>query len=181
MNIAILLATALGLSFSAHAAQPDTLSVLPKLLANEHLLTHGFKAQRTKAQWVVTYCPDNTCDLFRAPASVDRVAIGDFSVLWLYYATGYIYLERFEKDARPLVRETLERYSAVCPPTSEEQTASCVLTGLAKSHRIRLAGRRSDEGQTGEWREGISEKLSAEAIRSTKLWQRNEWGKSTKP
>jgi hypothetical protein len=164
------------------ASEPDTLNLIPRLLAkSERIETHGFRVTRTKSQWVITYCPDNTCGVFRAPLKTPREAIGDFALLWLYYASGYIYLENFESDAEALVASTLERYSMKCPPSSEEATASCVLTSLAKQHNIRLAFRRSDEGATGEWKVALTEELSPEAISQTKLWQRNEWEKSKEP
>jgi hypothetical protein len=177
----ILAAFLLGTS-TAHADHPDLLRLIPQLLAkNERLERHGFKVARTKTQWVVTYCPDNTCDVFRTPLQTPREVVGDFALLWLYFASGYIYLESFETDAQSLVESTVERYSKECPPTTEEATASCVLIALATRHNIRLAFRRYDEGGVVESIEPARKKLSPDRIRDTKWWQRNEWEKTKEP
>jgi hypothetical protein len=178
---ATLAALLLGTSI-AYADDPDTLRLIPQLLAkNERLEAHGFKVTRTKSQWVVTYCPDNTCDIFRTPLRTPRKIVGDFALLWLYYSSGYIYLEGFETDARSLAESTVGRYSKDCPPTTEEATASCVLTTLATGYDIRLIFRRGDEGATIESKIDPKKKLSADAIREAKWWQRNEWEKTKEP
>jgi len=181
MNLRVTFATILlGVSI-VHAGEPDTLSFIPQLLAkNDSVVEHGFKVARTKTQWVVTYCPDNTCDVIRAPLQTPRQGIGDFALLWLYYASGYIYLEQFEVDAQPLVESTIERYSKDCPASTEEARAACVLSALATRSNVRLAFRRSDEGATGEQKVDPKEKISVDAIRQTKKWQRDEWEKAKK-
>ncbi|HKC54268.1 MAG TPA: hypothetical protein VKC33_06475 [Burkholderiales bacterium] len=178
---AILAAFLLGTS-SAYADDTDVLRLIPQLLAkNERLEDHGFKVTRTKTQWVVSYCPDNTCDIFRTPLQTPRKVVGDFALLWLYFSSGYIYLESFETDAQALVESTVERYSKECPPTTEEATASCVLIALAARYNIRLAFRRYDEGGVVESKLEPTKKLSPDRIRDAKWWQRNEWEKSKEP
>lgn len=162
---------------AAFAAEPDLLEVIPTLLAkNPNLKDHGFSVKVLKNDWVISYCPDNTCDVIRAPKQVSREVLGDFTLLWLYYASGYIYLKGFvQVDAPPLVAAALDRRSGGCRRESEFVLASCVLSTIAESNKIRLAFRRSDEGATVENRETIKESLSEARIREVKAWQTSTW------
>jgi hypothetical protein len=178
----LLVAAAVTLAASApttFAAEPALLEVIPSLLAkNTNLEHHGFSARLLKNDWVISYCPDNTCDVIRAPKQVSRAVLGDFSLLWLYYASGYIYLKGFiEIDAPPLVAAALDRRSGGCRREPEFALASCVLSTMAESNKIRLAFRRSDEGGTVEGRKTIKESLSEARIGEIRAWQTNAWKK----
>jgi hypothetical protein len=166
-----------GASPSAPARDPDLLEVIPQLLAKiEGLEHHGFRARHLKDGWAVHYCPDNTCDVIRAPTGVPRQVIGDFSLLWLYYVSSYIYLKRFyETDARPFVIGVMERRAGNCPTQPEYARASCVLTSMANEFNIRLGFRRSDEGATVENRLDAKDELSAANIARVKEWQLEQW------
>ena len=175
-------ATTIVMAISASVAsgtESDLLQVIPKLLAkNRNLEHHGFSAKLLKSGWVVSYCPDNTCDVIRAPKDMSRAALGDFTLLWLYYASGYIYLQRFvETDAPPYVQQVLERRSGSCPREPELALASCVLSTIAVSDKLRLFFRRSDEGATVETRKAISDSLSEASIAEVRAWQTKAWQK----
>jgi hypothetical protein len=175
-------ATTIVIAISASialGAEPDLLQVIPKLLAkNRNLEHHGFSAKLLKSGWHVSYCPDNTCDVIRAPKDMSRAALGDFTLLWLYYASGYIYLQRFvETDAPPYVQQVLERRSGSCLREPELTLASCVLSTMAASNKLRLSFRRSDEGATVETRKSISDSLSEARIGEVRAWQTNTWQK----
>ena len=163
----------------ASTAEPDLLQVIPKLLAENHDLEDpGFSAKLRKGGWVVSYCPDETCDVIRAPRGVSREVMGDFALLWLYYASGYVYLKRFvEIDAPPYARAVLQRRSGSCPQERELTLASCVLSTLARDNKLRPSFRRSDEGATVETPRTINESLSEARIREVRAWQTNEWRK----
>ena len=167
------------LACAAFGAETDLLQVIPNLLAkNSNLEHHGFSAKHLKNGWVVSYCPDNTCDVIRAPKDASRAALGDFTLLWLNYASGYIYLQRFvETDAPPYVHEVLERRSGSCPRTPELTLASCVLSNMAESNKLRLSFRRSDEGATVDTPKGIRESLSETRLSEVRAWQSKAWGK----
>jgi hypothetical protein len=167
----------------ASAEDPDTLKLIPQLLAksNKCALDNTFKVTRTKAQWVVTFCIDNTCDILRTPLRTPRNIVSDFALLWLYYTSSSICLESFETDAQSLVESIVERYSKECPPKTEDVTASCILTTLATRHSISLAFRRYPEGSAFESKADPTKELSPDRIHDAQWWRRNEWEKRKEP
>ena len=175
--ITVLAAALVGATSSAPAQDPDLLKTIPQLLAKiEDLERHGFRARHLKSGWAIHYCPDNTCDVIRAPKDVPRQAMGEFTLLWLYYVSGYTYLKRFyEVDAQPFVAQVLERRGGTCPVQPEFARASCVLTAMADEYGIRLGFRRSDEGATVENRLEPKDELSVANIARVKEWQLQQW------
>jgi hypothetical protein len=176
--LAVTITLGVGAS-NAQPAEPDFLRVIPQLLAkNKELAHHGFSSRQLEKEWVISYCPDNTCDVIRAPKRVPRKVLGEFSLLWLYYASGYVYLKRFhEVDAPPFVAEVLERHIQGCVKESEYAMASCVLTRMAVENKIRLAFRRYDEGGVFEGPNDAKAYLSEARIREVNAWQGKAWQK----
>jgi hypothetical protein len=172
-----LLLTILASTPSVAGPDPDMLQLIPQLLdRTPGLESPAFKAKKGSKEWEVSFCPDNTCDVIRAPRSTPASVIGDFSLLYLYYASGYIYLKRFcLVDARPYVPVVLARYSGKCPKSPELATAACVMKGLVTQHAIRLSFRRSDEGHTGESILDPNKEFSEAHLIKIKAWQADAW------
>ncbi len=162
---------------SVAGPDPDMLQLIPKLLAKTPgLESPCFEAKKGNKEWEVSFCPDNTCDVIRVPSSTPASVIGDFTLLYLYYASGYIYLKNFYLvDARPYVPAVLARYSGKCPKSPELATAACVMNSLAAQHAIRLSFRRSDEGQTGESIRDPKRELSEAHLIEIKSWLADAW------
>lgn len=155
----------------------STLKLIPQLLSKSpHLSGSVFEAKNGKKGWMVSFCPDNTCNIIRAPGSTPANAIGDFSALYLYYVSGYIYLKSFyNTDAKPYIPSILERNSARCQGMAEFSQAACVLNSLAKKHSIRIAFSRLDEGGADETKLDVADELKEDHIKETKAWQTKEW------
>jgi hypothetical protein len=172
-----LIVAGLAPSAPAAATEPEVLGLLPQLLASApYSAKNSFRVSKGDKGWRMLYCPDNTCDVIRADLRMPRADLGDFALLYLYYASDYIYLKNFYyTEAKPHVGRVLARRSNGCPSDSEYATASCALLRLAKAHGISLAFRRSDEGQTAESPVKLQDRLSANAIEATKRWQIDQW------
>jgi hypothetical protein len=155
----------------------STLKLIPQLLSKSpHLSGSVFDAKNSKSGWIVSFCPDNTCNIIRAPRATPANAIGDFSALYLYYVSGYVYLKSFyNTDARPYMPSILERNAAKCQSSAEFAQAACVLNGLAKKHSIKIAFSRLDEGSAQETKLDVANELNEDHIKETKAWQTKEW------
>jgi hypothetical protein len=119
----------------------NSLQLIPRLLAKSPISSDPvFVAKKDKKGWMVSFCPDNTCDVIRAPSATPANTIGDFSAIYLYYVSGYVYLKDFyTTDARPFMPNILERNSATCTGLSEFAQAACVLNDLAKKYSFKIA------------------------------------------
>jgi hypothetical protein len=161
----------------ASALPPDMLKVLPGLLAKGmNLQASAFEAKKDKKQWEVAFCPDNTCQVIYAPATTPAAAMGDFTLLYLYYASGYIYLKNFYlTDAKPYIPGVLARSAPQCGQGPELVRASCALSALADKHNIRLASRIYDEGEIGEAPTEARNELSEPKLKEIKSWQMDAW------
>ena len=125
---------------SVAGPDPDILQLIPQLLAETPgLESPCFEAKKGNKEWEVSFCPDNTCDIIRVPSSTPASVIGDFTLLYLYYASGYIYLKNFYLvDARPYVPAVLARYSGKCPKSPELATAACAHPACPASFLVML-------------------------------------------
>ncbi len=162
---------------SVAASDEDLLPLIPRLLAKTPgLNSSSFQAERGDKEWQISFCPDNTCDVIRLPRGTPASVVGDFTLLYLYYASGYIYLKNFYRiDARPYVPAVLARYSAACPKSLELAAAACVMSDLATQYSIRISDRRFDEGHTEETIIDPKKELSEVHLRETKSWQEKAW------
>jgi len=133
-------------------------------------------ARRTDAGWRVSYCPDNTCEIIKAPSAANAQDLADFTFLYLYYASGYVYLEDFcLKGGKLNAAMILESHKDHCSATGEFGKASCVLGKLARRTGVSLSFGRKDLGQYGEQAEDIQEALAERSISSVKKWQMDQW------
>jgi hypothetical protein len=159
------------------AIYADTFQLFPQLLdKTPDLGAKSMEVKKDKNGWQVSFCPDNTCNIIRAPSKTPREVIRDFTPLYLCYASGYVYLKQFAlEDAKPFATEILARNKSRCIVSSEYGLASCVLLDLAKRHKISVSFSRAYEGAVLETPLILPNDLSEERIRQTKKWQKGEW------
>src|SRR5450759_4081109 len=94
-------------------APVDSLTVLKRTLNKRGHTT--ISVVKTKADREVHYCPDNTCDIFRAPNSAPQSALADFAFTYIFYASGYFTLRDFvTKTGKPYSRAILDRNRSGC-------------------------------------------------------------------
>lgn len=155
--------------FSSSAFSSDDL-ILPK----------GAEYKSEKYAKVVKYCPDNTCDVFQASKKIPINDLKQFSALYFYYVSGYIYLEKpiiektpFRKKNQDYVHSVLEKHAEQCKGP-ELEAASCVLTHLAKKWNIKSQFIRYDEGENIIVTQEIEKELSIEKLQSTQNWYRKQ-------
>ena len=170
---------ALGLFvIDAQATAASVLESLPSLLfeATSGKAGLNFEYKRGPDGWRVAYCPDNTCDLIRAPADIEKEVLGDFTLLYLYYVSDYIYLKPFyEGKAKSIIEATMTRRLHGCATDRTIATAACVLRAMAIEHKITLWSAVYDEGEENEKAKAIDETLDVRAIEKTKNWQFSQW------
>lgn len=58
------------------------------------LLGDNLTFKETATQKAIEYCPDNTCNLIKTPKSVPTQTLSDFAFLYIFYASGYIYIKK---------------------------------------------------------------------------------------
>ena len=95
----------------------------------------------------VRYCPDNTCEAFRAARGASGADVADFALLYLWGVSQYTYLEAWHKGVPPAALQTVvQRHGEACAVGTEGKRVGCVLRKLAKVARIRAYAVRYDEG-----------------------------------
>jgi len=141
------------------------------------MLKDSVKVKKTATYTSVEFCPDNTCEIIRAPSSVQMKRLSDFTYLYLYYASGYTYLaissnqsDPFIKSGRELANEIVRSNVGSYKQTEELELASCVLNNLAKGNNIHLIFSRYDEGERFESEENLTESLSVNKLNKTRKW-----------
>lgn len=108
--------------------------------------------KQVAGHWLVSFCPDNTCDIIRISTSVKendarRLALGYF----VFYSR-YIYLDEWQQDARSNKEIQAElRYLAnrACPPRPGKELVRCRFEELESTGKLAVLFGRSDEGK---WR-----------------------------
>ncbi len=157
--------------------EPKLLEPLPALLAPAP--TAGALAINKEKGWEISFCPDNTCEVIHAPAGTPEEKVGDFAFLYLYYASGYVYLKDFYlHHGRPYVSAALTRNAGSCNQPEEFARAACVMTSLAKRYHFRVGTRTYDEGARADNFEEPAALLTEARIKSTKAWQQDQWHKN---
>ena len=136
----------------------------------------GLEYQVTKTLKVVQYCPENTCDIIEAPASIPNEIFNDFAFLFLRYASGYVYLKKpfdkprpFLEEAKKFLPHVIERRKQQCRG-DELEVVSCILNKMADDHGIKIYFSRFDEGANTKVLQKQNERLSASALRSVRSW-----------
>ena len=160
---------------AVRAEEPiDSLAVLERTLNRPGRTT--ISVVKTNAGRELHYCPDNTCDVFKAPASTTPRALADFAFAYIFYASGYTYLEDFvTKTGGPHSEVILNRNRSGCKEGHELELASCVLRHLARQHSIRAFQVREDEGASTETAVNLQAALSVNALKRTRAWQLEQW------
>jgi hypothetical protein len=86
----------------------DSLAVLKRALSVRGNTT--ISVVKTSAGREVHYCTDNTCDIFKAPNSAPQGALADFAFTYIFYASGYTYLQDFvTKTGKQYSKAILDR------------------------------------------------------------------------
>jgi hypothetical protein len=92
------------------------------LASDDLILPAGAEYKSEKTVKVVQYCPDNTCDVFQTSKEIPINDLKEFSALYLYYVSGYVYLRipvfemvPFRKKHQSYVRTILEKHADQCP------------------------------------------------------------------
>jgi len=136
----------------------------------------GLEYRVTKELKVVTYCPDNTCDIIEAPSAIDNEILNDFTLMFLAYASGYIYLKKPFDKSRPFLEQAkghlpnvIEKRRNRCRG-DEIEVASCILNNIANTHGIRIYFSRFDEGANTRVLQSQEERLSVNKLRSVRKW-----------
>jgi hypothetical protein len=147
MSRSLIIALCLSLTWAVASAEEP--QVLP--LLKQHL---GSAIEVVSAE-DLRYCPDNTCDIFRASSKAGRALLPSFVFLYLFHVSDYIYLdESFGKDVafrkaaqhdEVEVRRSVERYCA-----NLDKSPQCILEGMKKQLGISVHFGRYDEGSFQE-------------------------------
>jgi len=98
----------------------------------------------------IEYCPDNTCDVFRAGKSSPEIVLWDFSVLYLAYVSRYYSLDPVRPNLRQYSAQLLNKYGSECVGTSGKNRVDCVLKNMADKYDIKIYTVGYDEGQRNE-------------------------------
>jgi hypothetical protein len=144
------------------------------------LLPNGAEVRVDKNKKIIEYCPDNTCNIISAPASVNKVALEDFAVLYFSYASGYIYLggsfdgkAPYRLRSQEKVKEIVSRQRSGCKG-SELAVISCIMLRLVGQEQIKIAFSRFDEGEEAVGPEEPQEILSEKRLREVQAWYQNQ-------
>jgi hypothetical protein len=155
-------------------APVDSLAVLKRTL-NRRGYT-PFSVVKTKAGREVHYCPDNTCDIFRAPNSAPQGALADFAFTYIFYASGYTTLQDFVTNTgKPYSKAILDRNRSGCTKEEELDLASCVLRTLSRRYSIQAFFTRDDEGATNETAVDLESAASVSELNRVRAWQLEQW------
>ncbi len=124
---------------SANAAEPDALSLLKRDLG---------EAIEVHSKNEIRYCPDNTCEIYKAAKPNQDLAA--FVYLHLFYESGYYYLSHAVGDKKAFRQSAIEepkvraKLASYCPSAAKEP--SCVLKNMKKKLGIKVCQGRYDEG-----------------------------------
>ena len=144
------------------------------------VLTHSFGSQLTAQVRgeirVISYCPDNTCEVFSAPAKTSEGNLAEFALAYLFYASGYTYLEAFVRGAgQSEAHSILDRERGTCASSDQIELASCVLQSLARRHSISVTLVRQDEGARIQTPVRLKAELAVSQLRRTEAWRSEQW------
>jgi hypothetical protein len=136
----------------------------------------GLEYRVTQKLKIVEYCPDNTCNIIEAPASIPKETFNDFVFLFLRYASGYVYLKKPYDKSRPFLEEAkrflphvIEKRKQQCQG-DELDVVSCILNRMADDHGIKIYFSRFDEGANTKVLQNQEDRLSVNALRSVRKW-----------
>ena len=118
---------------------------------------------------VLEFCPDNTCDGFKAAQGVTREELREFAYLYIYFLSDYAYLREWREGAE--ARATSERVLSRpqyrgCRADSSITTARCALRLLSADGRIKLLFIRYDENHRNVVHRDLARELLEKGPRS---------------
>jgi len=112
----------------------------------------------------LSYCPDNTCLVFSGTLE-NEIELADFSLLYLFHASAYVYLVRdmhgkgvFVNNVRKEAESLLSEYNDGCKG-DELDMISCSLKNLYGHTDFVVYGTRFDEGSVHKIQMNIKESL----------------------
>ena len=117
---------------------------------------HPFVSEKTDGKLKsFSYCPDNLCFAFDAPASVEWDRVYDFSILFLLYKSGFPEFVESEYEMPSKISPRKEflsiqdsifgRYPA-CKEGNQASKAHCVLSFIERLYGVHAFFVREDEG-----------------------------------
>jgi hypothetical protein len=137
-------AASLFLTFSVEAAQePRAVEVLRAALGTAIEYQPEPLAE-------LRYCPDNTCEVFRASHRNKARELTEFALVYLWRLSGYEALRPWRAGNAPAELVSIRaRYARSCSKTSSA-VSKCILVLLARDAGIHVAFGRYDEGEYTE-------------------------------
>jgi hypothetical protein len=139
MKTLIIFSLLLSLISVGSAEEIDILSLLKRDLGDT------IEVHSDKEIW---YCPDNTCDMYKAAKS--HPDFPAFVYLHLFHESGYIYLKESSGEFKAFRKVAVEepniraKVASYCP--SENKSPTCILENMKKKLGITLCFGRYDEG-----------------------------------
>jgi hypothetical protein len=137
-NIAIFITLAF-FAVNSNANELNALDLLKKHLGD----SIEFKSKNE-----IWYCPDNTCEIYKADSYNEFFP--HFVYLNLFHNPSYIYLSHSFNGSVPFVKSAVEEprirsmVSSYCPETPS--SPKCILEGLTNTLKVKIGNGRYDEG-----------------------------------
>lgn len=136
----------------------------------------------------IEYCPDNTCDVFKAKAGQEKVA-GDYAYIHLFYVGAWENdsFKKFKTEASGPAAEILGRNIGSCE-NGKKSTAKCVLQSMEKKFKLKMVSRTYDEAEVCDTQYAIDDlinhttpKKPPQSKCTSVSITAKKWGKSVQP
>ena len=108
----------------------------------------GVVHANNKYIWI-EYCPDNTCDVLRAPVGFPEDKLVVLGGAYFYYFSGYYNLEGWRRDLnvkRGVDKGILSLAGRGCKSMHGRELAKCEMLRWGRKHHMNLISVRYDEG-----------------------------------
>lgn len=106
----------------------------------------GIKFHVEKNQFVIEYCPDNTCEKIIATKGMGERAFLNISLLYFKFASGYIYLKDWNQDALTADASLFAKDQIPdCRGLGGYDLTACALDWGRRAHNMRIYFTRYDE------------------------------------
>lgn len=96
-------------------------------------------------------CPDETCNIFRAPIATQKALLEKFVVIHDCSGWGHNYpqFKKFCNSNKTEIQKMIRDIgNKKCPDKKTDSLAKCVLKGMANEGKIIIQSERSDEGKS---------------------------------
>ena len=113
----------------------------------EYYFSNSIRVEKNNG-YLIEFCPDNTCELYKASRAASFEQLVEFFYLYTYYFSQYYVLTKWrkEKESTEIARKILSKYRfAQCKSKIEIQDAKCIVKTLAGKNFIELYQVRNDE------------------------------------